>query len=112
MSMMMPPGAPPAGPGLGGPAPSAIQIGGPNHGQPVQDGPGDPDSGGVVAKLKAALKLLQDAANLEGDDVDAGNLHTIAASIAKAIGAEQGLADKAMGAGPGVKLVRKATGGV
>lgn len=116
MSMPFPqPGGPSA-------APPAINIGGPNHGAPAgpppglggagpQNGPGDPDSGSVTDKLRQALKLVQSAAAAEGDDQDAASITAIAASIHKAIANEQGLVDKAMGAGPGVKLVRKASNG-
>lgn len=103
-----------------GPPPSAIQIGGPNHGQPAPppgadtdapEGAGDGDKGDVTGMLRQALKLVQSAAAAEGDDQDAAAISAIAASIHKAIANEQGLVDKAMGAGPGVKLVRKAAAG-
>lgn len=101
----------PGGAGPGGPPPS-ISLPGSGGGAPGSDaGPSDPDSGSVTAKLKQALKLVQDAAALEGDDTDAASLSAIAASIHKAIANEQGLVDKAMGSGPGVKLVRKAAAG-
>ena len=104
MSQMFPPAA--------GPAPAAINIGGPNHGAPADpEGPGDGDKGDVTGMLRQALKLVQQAAAAEGDDQDAASISAIAASIHKAIANEQGLVDKAMGAGPGVKLVRKASAG-
>jgi hypothetical protein len=103
MSMMLP--TPPRQIQIGGGAPSG---GGAPGGPPAaQNGPGDPDSGNVVSLLKQALQLVQKAGNAEKDDGDAAGIHAIAASIAKQIGNEQGLVDKAMGAGPGVKLVRK-----
>jgi hypothetical protein len=109
MSQMLPP--------IGGPsgAPAAISIGGPNHGLPAPPAPpagaSDADSGSVTDKLRQALKLVQSAAAQEGDDQDAAAITAIAASIHKAIANEQGLVDKAMGGGPGVKLVRKASAG-
>ena len=113
----------------GGPPPAAIHIGGPNHGMPAlppglgapglsapgpgasDNGPGDPDSGSVATKLRQALKLVQAAADQEGDDADTAALHSIAANIAKAIANETGLADKVMGGGDGAKMIRKAANG-
>lgn len=101
-----------------GPPPAAIQIGGPNHGQPVpppgaadSNGPSDPDSGSVADKLRKALKLVTAAADQEGDDGDTAGLHDIAAKISKAIANETGLADKVMGGGDGAKMIRKAAAG-
>lgn len=97
-----------------GPAPDAIQIGGPNHGAPAPPpgasdaGAGDPDAASVADKLRKALKLVTAAADQEGDDADTAGLHDIAAKISKAIANETGLADKVMGGGDGAKLIRKA----
>src|SRR5215468_3085413 len=97
----------------GGGSPSAINIGGPAHGSPADSdsGPGDSDSGSVTDKLKKAMSLMQAAAAQEADDQDAAALTKIVSLIHTAIANEQGLVDKAMGAGPGVKLVRKASAG-
>lgn len=98
-----------------GPAPAAIQIGGPSHGAPAPgpdtNGPSDPDSASVAGKLRKALKLVTAAADQEGDDGDTAGLHDIAAKISKAIANETGLADKVMGGGDGAKLIRKASAG-
>lgn len=98
--------------------PREIVIGGRLHGQPAPVGGGEAaDQGGkgdprqVVALAKRALLLVQQVATMEGDDADAAVWHKIGAQIAAQIGNEQRLVDKAMGAGPGVKLVRKSVGG-
>ena len=106
MSSMMPPGGPPPSIQIPGAGPA-----GPGPGAGSDAGPGDPDAGSVTSKLKKALALVQSAASQEGDDQDAASLSKIAADIHKAIAAEQALTDSAMGAGPGVKLVRKAAAG-
>ena len=118
MSSMMPPdlgaGPPPDSISVGGPPPGGPGLGGPPGGPPPGPdgpGPGDPDSGSVTGMLKQAMKLVLQAAELEGDDADTASIHDIAAKISKAIAAEQQLTDSAMGAGPGVKLVRKAAAG-
>lgn len=92
--------------------PARIPIGG---GGPM--GPGAPqappaaapdvDPAAVKTSLSAAVKNLTDAADAEGDDADAATIHTLIAKIKTMIGAHQGLVDQAMGAGPGVKLIRK-----
>lgn len=107
MSSMIP--TPPRQIQIGGGAPSG--PGAPAAPGGAQNGPGDPDSADVVGLLKQALQLVQKAGNAEKDDADAAGIHAIAANIAKQIGNEQGLVDKAMGAGPGVKLVRKSAPG-
>lgn len=86
--------------GLGGPpAPSDT---------PDATGPDDPDAGSVTSLLKRAMTLVQQAGQLEKDDVDAAQITKIAADIHKAIANEQATKDAAMGAGPATKMIRKA----
>jgi len=96
----------PDGPGPGGPPPglAAALAGGPDDA-----GPGDPDASHVTGLLRQALTLVQQAARLEADDTDAASLSDIAARIHKAISAEQAGKDAALGAGPAVKMLRKAS---
>lgn len=111
--IMQPPASIPLG-GPGGPGGPGAGPGGPlgaGPGGPSANGPGDPDSGTVTDLLKKALKLVDQAATNEQDPTDEAAVRSIAQSISKVIANEQGLVDKAMGAGPGVKLVRKAAGG-
>lgn len=86
--------------------------GAPGAGAPDAVGGGAPDPGQVNALLKQARALVFKAATLEGDDADAAQLHKIAADLSAVLGNAQKLNDSAMGAGPGVKLVRKVGGGV
>jgi hypothetical protein len=102
---------------LSGPAPDAITIGGPNHGQPapppsVQSGLSsrqgtDNDPSSVKANLQKAIEALRAAEDAEGDDTDAAAIAQIVAKIKTMIAAGQGLEDKVMGGGPGVKMIRK-----
>jgi hypothetical protein len=71
---------------------------------------GGPDMPGVKKALQAAMDNLSQAAQLEGDDADAATISQIIAKVHSLIAGHQQLADQAMGAGPGVKLVRKAGG--
>jgi len=65
---------------------------------------------GVKKALQAAMENLQQAATLAGDDADAAQISQLVAKVHSLIAGHQQLADQAMGAGPGVKLVRKAGG--
>ena len=93
--------------------PSQIQIpGGPGAGpgDPGPGGPGGesgPDDADVVSLLKQALGLVQKAASAEKDDIDTAAIHKIAVAISSQVAAEQKLNDDVMGAGPGVKMIRK-----
>lgn len=93
--------------------PPSIQIpgsgGGPGGPGGAPSG-GDPDAGDVTSLLKQALALVNQAAAAEKDDIDASQIHQLAAALSKQIAAEQQLTDSVMGAGPGVKMVRKAGG--
>lgn len=96
--------------------PPSIQVGGPAGGGPQPGGPagpgaGDADAQNVTSLLKKALALVNQAAAAEADDIDASAIHKLAAGISQQIAAEQKLTDDVMGAGPGVKMVRKASGG-
>lgn len=91
--------------------PSSIQIGGGGPGGPP--GPGGDPSGGdpadqdVVGLLRKAFDALQAAASAEKDDIDASSITKLAAQVHAQIAAEQKLTDDVMGAGPGVKMIRK-----
>jgi hypothetical protein len=89
----MEPGAPPMGMGGAPPAP------------PADNGGEDP-----VELMRQALEKTRKAAILEPDDEDQAALEKLGADIAKYIGSQQAMIDSAVGAGPGVKLVRKAGG--
>ena len=95
--------------GPGGPPPSISLPGGPPGGGPPAGGePTGPE--GLVAKARKLLSGVRELAELEPDDEDQAALDKIAADISKYIAAQQKLTDSALGAGPGVKLVRKAAG--
>jgi hypothetical protein len=53
------------------------------------------------------MELVTQAATAEKDDIDANAIHKIAVAISGQIAAEQKLNDDVMGAGPGVKMIRK-----
>lgn len=107
MSSMIP--MPPPRIALGGGGPAG--PGGPPMGPsgPPQGAQPDVDPQAVKTSLQAAIKNLQDAQTAEGDDADAAAISQIIAKIHTMVGAHQGLVDQAMGAGPGVKLIRKTT---
>jgi hypothetical protein len=100
------------GPAAAGPAapPSHIPIPGAAAG-----GPGDnagvpgPDNPKVEQLVTQATDLLRQAVNLEHDPPDKAFLSDLVARAHKFLGDQQALVDKATGAGPGAKLVRKAT---
>lgn len=98
---------------IGAPPPS-IQIGGPQGGPPGMGpgGPGQgqsdgPDSQKVKDLLSQARDLIDQAENLEGDDADRVMISELSHKITAFIGAQQKNLDSAMGAGPGVKIMRK-----
>jgi hypothetical protein len=74
------------------------------------DSPQGGDDANVVSLLKQALDLVNQAAAAEKDDIDTAAIHKIAVGISSQIAAEQKLTDDVMGAGPGVKMVRKTQG--
>lgn len=92
------------GPPAGAPAPS-ITLGGGAPPEPTSGSGGDP-----AELMRKALETTRQAAAAEPDDEDQALLEKIGADIAKYLAAQQKLTDSAMGAGPGVKLVRKAAG--
>lgn len=99
------PGGPGAGPG--GP-------GGPLHG-PAGPGGGQggdgPDSDQVKQLIAQAIDNVRKAEALEGDPADQAMLAKVAADLRGFIGNQQKMLDTAMGAGPGVKIMRKNTPG-
>jgi hypothetical protein len=73
-------------------------------------GPGQsdgPDSQKVKDLLSQARDLIDQAENLEGDDADRVMISELSHKITAFIGAQQKNLDSAMGAGPGVKIMRK-----
>lgn len=95
--------------------PKSIQIGGapggPTPGPSGQGGDG-PDSAQVASLLKQARDLIDKAEGLEGDDADRVMISELSHKITAFLGAQQKMTDTAMGAGPGVKMLRKNTPGV
>ena len=95
--------------GLGGPG-APVGPGGP-LGAPV--GPGvphqsdGPDSKKVKQLLSQARDLIDQAQKLEGDAPDRVMISELAHKITAFIGAQQKTMDSVMGAGPGVKMIRK-----
>jgi hypothetical protein len=87
-------GGGPGGPG--GPAPGGPQKGG--------DGP---DSDKVKGLISQAIDLVRQAEQIEGDPGDQALLAKVAADLRGFIGNQQKMLDTAMGAGPGVKILRK-----
>jgi hypothetical protein len=90
-------GGGPGGPGGPGPA-------GPGAGKPGGDGP---DSEQVKTLIGQAIDALRQAEDLEGDDGDKAMLAKCVADLRGFIGNQQKMLDTAMGAGPGVKIMRK-----
>ena len=103
----------PFGPGPGGPPPSIALPSGPGGavGDPSGGGgkPGAPDSQSVTDKINQAADILSQALAQEKDPEDKALISEIVAKLHKFAGSQQSLVDKATGAGPGAKLVRKAT---
>ena len=91
----------PSGPSDAGPAPDSPDAGG---------GPGDgPDSPKVSDAVNTAIDSISGVIDLEGDAADKAFLAKIVADLHKFLGDQQKLADQAMGAGPGAKMIRKAS---
>jgi hypothetical protein len=100
--------APPQSIPLPGAGPAA-GPGGPGAGpDPSQQAP---DSAKVSEYVKQAIKFLRMAEDAEGHDPDAAILAAAVAQLRKFVGAQTDLGDQAMGAGPGVKLIRKNASG-
>ncbi len=96
--------------GGGGPPPSIPLPGGgdPGAGGGGQPGPDTPD---VEQAVQDAIDSLGQALDGENDPPDKATLAKIIADLHKFLGDQQNLLDKAVGAGPGAKIVRKAAGG-
>ena len=87
----------------GGPAP-----GGPGGPQGDSGGKGDgPDSEQVKSLIQKAIEALDQAKGLEGDPGDQALIAKCVADLHGFIGNQQKMLDTAMGAGPGVKIMRK-----
>lgn len=98
--------------------PSRIQIGGggdPGGGQgagaPASGGKPGPDSQQVRDLIQQAIDSLRQAEELEGDAADQALIAKAVADLRGFIGNQQKMEDTAMGAGPGVKLMRKNAAG-
>lgn len=85
-------------PGAGGPG------GGPGGAGGASDGP---DSAQVRQLIQTAIDSLRQAEDLEGDAADQALIAKTVADLRGFIGNQQKMEDTAMGAGPGIKLVRK-----
>lgn len=96
--------------------PRSIQIGGGPGGPGGPPAPGGgqsdgPDSEKVRSLLAQARDLIDQAEQAEGDDADRVMISELSHKITAFIGAQQKTLDSAMGAGPGVKIMRKNTAG-
>lgn len=92
--------------------PQSIQIGGGGPGGPGgssggKPGGDGPDSDQVKSLISQAIDSLREAENLEGDDADKALIAKCVADLRSFIGNQQKMLDTAMGAGPGVKIMRK-----
>lgn len=97
--------------------PRSIQIGGGPGGPGGPGAPGGgqgdgPDSEKVKSLLSQARDLIDQAEQAEGDDADRVMISELSHKITAFIGAQQKTLDSAMGAGPGVKLLRKSGPGL
>lgn len=96
-------------PGGGGPAgPSVGPSAGPSDADESTGGDG-PDSPKVADLCDQAVSILQQAGDLEADAADKAKFSKWIAEIHAFLGEQQKLQDTAMGAGPGAKVIRKAT---
>lgn len=93
--------------------PESIPLGG--GGPPAGAEQAAPTGGGGQANaeelVKKAKDLIRQAIEAEPDQEDKMILEDTASRMQKYLAAQQKLGDSAMGAGPGVKLVRKAAAG-
>lgn len=91
---------------MGGPPPS-ISLPAPGGEPPAASGgewPSDPVD--IARKLLEGIRALAAA---EPDDEDQAQIEKMGADMAKYLANQQKLVDSATGAGPGAKLIRKAT---
>ena len=93
--------------GVGGPPPD----GGPSAGPPGGGGQPGPDTPQVEDAVRKAIDAVQEGLDGENDPGDKAFLADIIAKLHKFLGDQQKMVDTAIGAGPGVKLLRKAQGG-
>jgi hypothetical protein len=108
MSAMFPPSINIGGGDPGAGAPPSGPAGAPPLGGPPAGGSDGPDSPKVEQLLDQAKSLIVQAEGLEKDHEDKAKLMKMAAELQAFLGSSQKLNDSAMGAGPGVKLIRKA----
>lgn len=99
------------GGGPGGPGGPSPGLGGPGGPAPAGGGQGGdgPDSDQVKQLISQAIDNIRKAEALEGDPGDQAMLAKCAADLRGFIGNQQKMLDTAMGAGPGVKIMRKNT---
>jgi hypothetical protein len=97
------------GGGGGAPAPSIPLPGGPG----ANDQAAPPDAGGGNPEdlVSQGLELIRQAIPMDPDEEDKLLLEKITTMCQDYIARQQKLVDTATGAGPGAKLVRKASGG-
>jgi hypothetical protein len=115
--MMDPNGGPPpsinlpdgGGASGGSPLDSLLGGGGPSLDATSAGVPGAPDSPKVTDLINQAADLLTQALSQEKDPEDKALIADLVAKAHKFAGSQQSLLDKATGAGPGAKLVRKTT---
>lgn len=99
------PGGGPAGPAAGLPLPPGLGGGGGGGGVP-----GQADTPQVSALINKAADILSQALGQEKDPEDKAMIADLIAKCHKFAGSQQKMIDTATGAGPGVKLLRKASG--
>jgi hypothetical protein len=63
----------------------------------------------VSDAVNTAIDAISGVIDLEGDAADKAFLAKVVADLHKFLGDQQKLADQAMGAGPGAKMIRKAS---
>lgn len=97
-----------SGPPQGGPAPTLDISGAGGGGQGVPHGP---DRGDHTDALNDAISAIEEFISEETDEQDIALAREIMAKIAKLRSSQQELVDKATGAGPGARLLRKSQGG-
>lgn len=98
------------GGGGGDPGAAPAPAPGPDPSQPA----GPDDQGGDSTPedlIQQAIDLVKQAVDLDPDHEDKLNLEDTITKLQKYLASQQQMTDKAMGAGPGVKAIRKASGG-
>ena len=92
---------------IGGAGPGGDQTGGGAGAPPAGGGKPGPDSQRVRDLIQQAIDNLREAEGFEGDAVGQALIAKTVADLRGFIGNQQKMEDTAMGAGPGIKLMRK-----